>query len=37
MYLISVSLEKEVVVLEKVWKKSGILDPKICSNPGKRD
>ena len=24
---------KEIIVLEKVWKKSWILDPKICTNP----
>ena len=27
-YLITLSLEKEIIVLEKVWKKSGILDEK---------
>ena len=32
-YLITLSLEKEIIVLEKVWKKSWILDPKICTNP----
>ena len=31
--LITLSLEKEIIVLEKVWKKSWILDPKICTNP----
>ena len=31
------SLEKEIIVLEKVWKKSGILDPKFCAIPGERD
>ena len=30
MYLITLSLEKEI----NVWKKSWILDSKICSNPG---
>ena len=32
-YLITVSLENETIVLEKVWEKSWILDPKICTNP----
>ena len=32
-YLITVSLENETVVLEKVWEKSWILDPKVCTNP----
>ena len=32
-YLITLSLEKEIIVLVKVWKKSWILDPKICTNP----
>ena len=32
-YLITLSLEKEIIVLEKVWKKSWISDPKICTNP----
>ena len=31
-YLFSLCLEK-YIVLEKVWKKSRILDPKICTNP----
>ena len=32
-YLITVSLEKEIIVLEKkVWKKSWIWKPKICTN-----
>ena len=31
--LITVSLEKEVIVWKKFWKKSWILDPKICVNP----
>ena len=31
--LITLSLEKEIIVLEKVWKKSWILDPKIRTNP----
>ena len=25
------SLEKEIIVLEQVWKKFRILDPKICT------
>ena len=25
--------EKEIIVLEKAWKKSWILDPNICVNP----
>ena len=32
-YLITLSLEKEIIVLEKVWKKSWTLDPKIFTNP----
>ena len=32
-YLLTLSLEKWSIVLEKVWKKSWILDPKICRNP----
>ena len=33
-YLITLSLEKEIIVLEKkVWEKSWILDPKTCTNP----
>ena len=34
-YLITLRLEKEIIVLEKVWKNSWILDPKICTNPVK--
>ena len=32
LYLINLSLEREIIifVLEKVWKKSWILDPKLC-------
>ena len=32
LYLINFSLEREIIifVLENVWKKSGILDPKLC-------
>ena len=30
-YLITVSLENETIVLEKLWEKSWILDPKICT------
>ena len=33
-YLRTTCLEKEIIVWEKVWKKSWILDPKICANPG---
>ena len=33
-YVITLSLEKEFIVFEKVWKKSRILDPKICPNLG---
>ena len=29
-YLITLSLEKEIIVLENVWKKS--LDPRICTS-----
>ena len=32
-YLITLSLEKEIIVLEEVWKKSLILDREICTNP----
>ena len=32
-YLITVSLENETIVLEKVWEKSWIFYPKICTNP----
>ena len=32
-FLITLSLEKEVIVLDKSLEKSGILDPKICTNP----
>ena len=32
-YLITVSLENETIVLEKVWKKSWFFYPKICTNP----
>ena len=32
-YLITSSLEKEIIVLEEVWKKSLILDREICTNP----
>ena len=32
-YLITLSLEKEIIVLEKAWKKSLILDREICTNP----
>ena len=31
--LITLSLQKKIIVLEKVWKKSWISDPKICMNP----
>ena len=35
--ILTMSLEKEIIVLEKlkinVWKKSLILQPKICTNP----
>ena len=34
-YLITLSLKKEIIVLEKVWKTSWLLDPKICTNPGR--
>ena len=27
---------KKIIVLEKVWQKSWILDPKVCANPGHR-
>ena len=32
-YLITLGLGKEIIVLEKVWKKSLILDREICTNP----
>ena len=32
-YLITVSLENEIIVLEKVWEKSWILDLNICTSP----
>ena len=32
-YLITLSLGKEWLFWDKVWKKSSILDPKICANP----
>ena len=31
-YLLTLSLEKGIIVWRKVWKKSWILDPKICAN-----
>ena len=31
--ILTLSLEKESIVLVKVWKKSLILQPKICTNP----
>ena len=34
--LLTLHLEKSIV-LEKVWKKSGISDPKICMNPVSQD
>ena len=30
---LTLSMEKEVIVLQKVWKKFCSLDPKICTNP----
>ena len=33
-FLITLSVEKELLFWKKVWKKSWILDPKICMNPG---
>lgn len=30
---LTLSMEKEVIVLEKVWKKPWSLDPKICTTP----
>ena len=32
-YLITLSLEKEIIVLENVWKTSLILDREVCTNP----
>lgn len=33
--LVTLSLEKYTIVFKKkVWKKSGILDPKVCTKPG---
>ena len=32
-YLITLSLEKKLSFLKKVWKKSRILDPNICTKP----
>jgi len=29
----TLSLEKEIIVLEKVWEKSWVWNPKICTNP----
>ena len=32
--ILNLDLEKEISILEIVWKKSLILQPKICANPG---
>ena len=32
-YLITLSLEKEIIVWKKAWKKSSILNPKIFTDP----
>ena len=31
--ILNLGLEKEISIFEKVWKKSLILQPKICANP----
>ena len=33
MYLITLSPEREIIVLKKAWKKSWILNPNICTGP----